>query len=150
MIYFLSGLLIFHGIVCLLGTFFPFYPPVFFFYSFCPAHFVIKLIIVLLVGAFQVVYGGYLIIRKRRRIRWYWLALAVVILTGLFLIYPALSTPGLFIGRHDGGESYPKPAVEEPPYPSARPGPERPDNIMPTPGGLAYRANFHQEGIESC
>ena len=56
MIYLLSGLLIVHGIVCLLGAFFPFYPPVFFFYWFFPGHFAIRLIIVLLIGAAQLAY----------------------------------------------------------------------------------------------
>lgn len=149
MIYLLYGLLILHGIACLLGAFFPFYPPVFFFYWIFPGPFVIKLIIVLLAGAFQVVYGGYLLIKKRWRVRWYWLALTIVVLTGLCLIYPALSAPGLFTGLYDGSEAYPRPTPEAPPYPSARPGPERPDDIVPTPGGLVYRANFHQEGVEN-
>ena len=140
MIYLLSGLLVLHGIVCLLGAFFPFYPPVYLFYAFFPGHFAVKLIIVLLVGASQVVYGGHLLLKKRWHVRWHWLALTVVVFTGLLLIFPAfhgLLTP------------IPTATPEPPPYPSARPGPERPDNIMPTPGGPIYRANFRQEGVEN-
>jgi hypothetical protein len=91
MVYLLSGLLIIHGVVCLLGTFFPFYPPVFLFYSFFPGYFAIKLVIVLLVGALQVAYGGYLAVKKQRwRIRWYWLAIPVILLVSLLLVYPTL------------------------------------------------------------
>ena len=36
MVYLLSGLLVLHGIVSLLGAFFPFYPPVYLFYAFFP------------------------------------------------------------------------------------------------------------------
>jgi hypothetical protein len=147
MIYLLSGLLIIHGLVCLLGAFFPLYPPVYFFYAFFPGHFAIRLIIVLLVGAFQVVYGVYLLLRRRWQIRWHWLALAIVVFTGLLLILPAYH--GLFTKAYDGGEANPIPSIEPPPYPSARPGPERPDDIIQTPGGLAYRANVHQEGVEN-
>jgi len=135
-------LLVVHGIVCLLGAFFPFYPPVFLFYWFFPGHFAIKLIIVLLVGAFQVVYGGYLLLKRRWHVRWYWLALSVFVFAGLLLIFPALHPPGLFTGLL--GET-----SAEPPYPSARPGAERPDDIIPTPGGPQYRANVHQEGVEN-
>jgi hypothetical protein len=149
MIYLLSGLLIFHGIICFLGAFFPLYPPVYFFYWFLPSPFVIKLITVLLAGAFQVVYGVYLLIRKRWRVKWYWLVMTIIVITGLFLVYPAFSAPGLFTRLYDNGEAYPTPAVEEPPYPAASPGPDRPDDIVPTPGGLAYRANVHQEGVEN-
>lgn len=148
MIYLLSGLLIIHGIVCLLGAFFPFYPPVHLFYwVFSGTAFAIKLIIVLLAGAFQVVYGGYLLLKKRWQVRWYWLALTVVVFTGLLLIFPAYH--GLFTMVYSGGETHPIPETQPPPYPSARPGPERPDDIIPTPGGLTYRANFHQEGVEN-
>jgi len=140
LIYMLSGLLIIHGIVCLLGAFFPFYPPVYLFYVFFPGHFAIKLIIVLLAGASQVVYGGYLLLKKRWQVRWYWLALTVVVFAGLLLIFPAFQ--GLFT-------PIPTATPEPPPYPSARPGPERPDDIVPTPGGPQYRANVHQEGVEN-
>jgi len=140
MIYFLSGLLIIHGIVCLLGAFFPFYPPVYFFYVFFAGHFAVKLIIVLLVGAAQIVYGGYLLLKKRWQVRWYWLAMAVVISTGILLIFPAFH--GLFT-------QIPTATPEPPPYPSVRPGTERPDDIIPTPGGPQYRANVHQEGLEN-
>jgi hypothetical protein len=145
MIYLLSGLLIIHGLVCLLGALVPLYPPVLLFYIFFPANFAVKLTIVLLAGAFQVIYGGYLLLRKRRRLRWYWLALTTVVLTGFILIFPAYH--GLFTGAYDGGVIHPIPAEEPPPYPSARPGQDRPDDIIPTPGGLAYRANVHQEGV---
>jgi len=147
MIYLLSGLLIFHGLVCLLGALIPLYPPVLLFYIFVPGPFAVKLIIVLLIGTFQVIYGVYLLLKKRWRIRWHWLATAVVVFTGLLLILPAYH--GLFTSMNDGGEAYPIPSIEPPPYPSARPGPERPDDIIPTPGGLAYRANVHQEGVEN-
>jgi len=140
MIYLLSGLLIVHGVICLLGAFFPFYPPVYLFYVFFPGHFAIRLIIVLLAGASQVVYGGYLLLKKRWQVRWYWLALTVVVFVGLLLIFPAFH--GLFT-------LIPTATPEPPPYPSARPGPERPDDIMPTPGGPQYRANVHQEGVEN-
>lgn len=140
MIYLLSGLLVIHGIICLLGAFFPFYPPVFLFYAFFPGHFAIRLIIVLLAGASQVVYGGYLLLKKRWHVRWYWLALTVVVFAGLLLIFPAFQ--GLFT-------PIPTATPEPPPYPSARPGPERPDDIVPTPGGPQYRANVHQEGVEN-
>jgi hypothetical protein len=146
LIYLLSGLLIIHGMVCLLGTFIPLYPPVSLFYTFFPGHFAVRMIIVLLTGSLQVVYGGYLLLKKRRQVRWYWLALTVVVFAGLLLIFPAYH--GLFTRVHEGGEVHPIPTTE-PPYPSARPGPERPDDIMPTPGGLVYRANFHQEGVEN-
>jgi len=98
MIYLLSGLLIAHGIVCLTGAFFPFYPPVFLFYWFFPGSFVLKLIMVLLAGAFQVVYGGYWLLKERWQVRWYWLALATILITGLLLIFPAVQNPSLFMG----------------------------------------------------
>lgn len=91
LIYMLSGLLIIHGIVCLLGAFFPFYPPVFLFYWVFPGPFAIKLIIVLLAGASQVVYGGYLLLKKRWHVRWHWLALTIIAIVVLLLIYPALN-----------------------------------------------------------
>lgn len=147
MIYLLSGLLVIHGLACLLGALIPLYPPVLLFYIFFPGHFAVKLIIVLLAGAFQVIYGGHLLLKKRRQVRWYWLALATVVFAGLTLIFPIYH--GLFTGIYDGGVIHPIPSIEPPPYPSARPGPERPDDIIPTPGGLAYRANVHQEGVEN-
>lgn len=136
----LGGILLIHGLVCLLGAFFPFYPPVFLFYWFFPWPFAVKLIIVLLISISQLVYGGYLLLKKRWQVRWYWLTLTVVVLTGLLLIFPALHGPGLFTGLADR---------DEPPYPSVRPGPERPDDIVPTPGGPGYVANVHQEGVEN-
>jgi hypothetical protein len=86
-------LLVAHGIICLLGAFFPFYPPVFLFYWFFPGPFVIKLIIVLLVGAAQVVFGTYWAV-NRWRIRWYWLTTAVIIVVALLLVFPV--NEGLF------------------------------------------------------
>jgi len=123
MIYFLCGLLMIHGIVCLVGAFFPFYPPVYLFYA-----------------ASQVVYGGHLLLKRRWQVRWHWLALTVVVFTGLLLIFPAFH--GLFT-------PIPTATPEPPPYPSARPGPERPDDIVSTPGGPQYRANVHQQGVEN-
>jgi len=74
-------LLVVHGIICLSGAFFPFYPPVFLFYWFCPGPFPMKLIIVLVAGAAQVVFGVYLALKKRgRQVRWYWLAIAGIVL----------------------------------------------------------------------
>jgi len=84
-------LLVIHGIICLSGAFFPFYPPVFLFFYLCPGPFPIKLIIVLVAGALQVVLGVYLTLKKRgRQVRWYWLAIAVVVLVLAFLVYPTL------------------------------------------------------------
>lgn len=136
----IGGLLLVHGIICLLGAFFPLYPPVVLFYWFFPGHFVIRLIIVLMAGSTQIICGVYLLLKKRRQVSWYWLALIVVVFTGLLLIFPAFH--GLFTG-------VPTATPEPPPYPSARPGPERPDDIIPTPSGPQYRANVHQEGVEN-
>ncbi len=140
MIYLLSGLLVIHGIVCLLGAFFPFYPPVFLFYWIFPGPFAIKLILVLIAGSAQLAYGVHLALGGKWQIRWYWPALATIVITGLLLIFPAFH--GLFT-------PIPTATPEPPPYPSARPGPERPDDIVPTPGGPQYRANIHQEGVEN-
>jgi len=50
-----------------------------------------KLIMVLVAGAAQVVFGGYLALKKERwRVRWYWLAIAVVVLVSLLLVFPTL------------------------------------------------------------
>ena len=85
-------LLVAHGIICLLGAFFPFYPPVFLFYWFFPGPFAMQLIMVLVAGAAQVVFGVYLaFIEKLRQIRWYWLVLTIIVIVLLFLIYPALN-----------------------------------------------------------
>ena len=89
----LCWLLVFHGTVCLLGAFFPFYPPVFFFYWFFPGSFSFKLIIVLIAGAAQVVFGVYWALNKWK-IKWYWLALATVTAVFLMLIIPI--SQGLF------------------------------------------------------
>ncbi len=143
MIYLLSGLLVVHGIVCLLGAFFPFYPPVYLFYVFFPGHFAIRLIIVLLIGAAQITYGLHLILRKRWRIRWYWPAIATIVITGLLLVYPAVQNPGLF-GVSAGKDENRQPILfkEMPPVQAE----EAPDNIVITPGGPAYRVG--QQGVE--
>jgi hypothetical protein len=148
LIYLLSGLLISHGMVCLLGAFFPFYPPVYFFYVFFPGHFAIRLIIVLLIGAAQIVYGTYLAVGRRWHTRWHWPAIATIVITGLFLIYPAIQNPGLF-GASAEKDKNRQPIPVEEIYPSIT-GPEAPDDIMPAPGmGPAYRANIHQQGVEN-
>ena len=61
----LISLLVVHGIICVGGAFFPFYPPVFLFYWFFPGTFAMKLIIVLVAGAAQVVFGVYLLLKKK-------------------------------------------------------------------------------------
>ncbi len=143
-------LLIVHGIICTLGAFFPFYPPVFLFYAFFPGHFAIRLIIVLIIGAAQIAYGLHLILRKRWRIRWYWPALATIVITGLLLVYPAVQDPGLFSGLAGRNENYqPIPVKEMPPPQLPIQVGGNPDDIIPVLGGLAYRANSHEEGIEN-
>jgi hypothetical protein len=85
-------LLIVHGIICFLGAFFPFYPPIFLFYWFSPGPFAMKLIIVLVAGAAQVVFGVYIaFIEKLRQIRWYWPVLTIIVIVLLLLVYPALN-----------------------------------------------------------
>ncbi len=85
-------LLLAHGAVCLLGAFFPFHPAIFLFYWFFPGPFIVKLVIVLAGGVAQVVLGVYLVFRERlRRVRWYWLALAGVIIVLALLVYPVLN-----------------------------------------------------------
>jgi hypothetical protein len=149
MIYFLSGLLIIHGIVCLVGAFIPLYPPVFFFYAFFPGTFIIKLIIVLLAGAAQLAYGMYLSLRQKRRIRWYWPAIGTVVMVGLLLVFPAIQNPDLFTGPGWGGEnrqSIPSKAMAPVSLPITAEG--APDDIIPTADGPEYRANS-EVGIES-
>jgi hypothetical protein len=73
-----------------MSAFFPFYVPVFLFY-YIPIPFFIKLAIVLLGGAAQVVFGVYLAMERIRQVRWYWLILAVIVIVLLLLIYPALN-----------------------------------------------------------
>ncbi len=91
----LAWFLVVHGIICILGAFFPFYPPVFLFYWFFPGPFAVKLIMVLVFGVAQVVFGVYGVLKKRgRQVRWYWLAIAVVVPVLLLLVFPALE--GLF------------------------------------------------------
>ena len=91
----LGWLLVAHGIICILGAFFPFYPPVFLFFWFSRIHFAINLIIVLVLGASQIVFGIYLVLKKMgRQIKWYWLVTIIVILVLLLLVFPALE--GLF------------------------------------------------------
>jgi len=147
MIYLLSGILVVHGIVCLLGAFFPFYPPVYLFYVFFPGHFAIRLIIVLLIGAAQITYGLHLILRKRWRIRWYWPTVASIVITGLLLVYPAVQNPSLF-GVSAGKDVIHQPILFEEMLPMQ--GEDVPDDIVPAPGmGPAYRANVHQQGTEN-
>lgn len=147
MIYLLAGLLIIHGIVCLIGAFFPLYPPVFLFYWFFPGHFALRLIIVLLAGAAQLTYGAYLALGKRWKIRWYWPAIATVVITGLLLIFPAVQSPGLF-GVSPGQDENRQPILfKEMPLMTAQG--EAADDIVPTPGGGTYRANLHQQGVEN-
>ena len=84
-------LLIVHGIICTLGAFFPFYPPIFLFY-FLALPFAVKLILVLLLSIFQIVFGVYLAFtEKLRQVRWYWLTLTIIVIVILLLIYPALN-----------------------------------------------------------
>ena len=91
----LAWFLVVHGIICILGAFFPFYPPVFFFYWFFPGHFAIKLIIVLVFGVSQVVFGVYVVLKKKeKQVKWYWLAIAIVVPVLLLLVFPTLE--GLF------------------------------------------------------
>jgi hypothetical protein len=85
-------LLVAHGIICLLSAFFPFYPPVFLFYWFFPGPFAMQLIMVLVAGAAQVVFGVYLaFIEKLGHIKWYWFALPIIVIVIALLIYPALN-----------------------------------------------------------
>lgn len=85
-------LLVAHGIVCLLGAFYPFHPLIFLFYWFCHAPSLIRLTIVLAFGAAQVVFGVYLVFRGRwGGVKWYWLALAGVVIVLALLVYPVLS-----------------------------------------------------------
>ncbi len=91
----LYWLLVSHGIICLLGAFFPFYPPVFLFFWFAPGPFVMKLILVLVAGAVQVVFGVYLDLHKRGRlIRRRWLVIATAVVVSALLANPNLN--GLF------------------------------------------------------
>jgi hypothetical protein len=83
-------LLVVHGIVCLLGALLPFYIPVHLFY-YIPIPFFIKLAIVLVVGAVQVVLGVYLAFERVRQVRWHWLALIAVVIVIALLIYPLLN-----------------------------------------------------------
>lgn len=85
-------LLIVHGIICLLGAFYPFYIPIFLFYGFFPGPFIMKLVIVLAGGAAQVVFGVYLAFREGlRRVKWHWLTLTVIVIIIALLIYPLLN-----------------------------------------------------------
>jgi hypothetical protein len=81
-----SWIFIIHGIICLLGAYFPFYPPVFLFYLAFPGPFFIELLIVLAAGAAQVVLGVYWTINKK--VKWYWLAAVTIIAVLLMMIYP--------------------------------------------------------------
>lgn len=84
-------LLIVHGIICLLGAFYPFHPVIFLFYWFFPGPFIMKLVIVLVGGAAQVVFGVYLAFEGLRPVRWYWLALITIVIVLLLMVYPALN-----------------------------------------------------------
>jgi hypothetical protein len=85
-------LLIAHGLVCLLGAFYPFHPVIFLFYWFFPGPFMLQLIIVLAGGVAQVIFGLYLAFpQKLRRVGWYWLALVGVVIVLALLVYPILS-----------------------------------------------------------
>ena len=71
----LAWFLVAYGIVCILGAICSCYIPLFLFYHFFPGSFAIKLIIALLFGVAQVVFGVYLILKKKgKQVRWYWLA----------------------------------------------------------------------------
>lgn len=85
-------LLVAHGIICTLGAFIPFYPPIFLFYWFVGFPFAVNLILVLLFGVSQIVYGVYIAFMERlRHVRWYWLVLTIIVIVLLLLIYPALN-----------------------------------------------------------
>jgi hypothetical protein len=91
----LAWFLVIHGVICVLGAFFPFYPPVFAFYWFFPGPFALKLIIVLVFGVAQVVFGVYLFLRLRgKRVRLYWLAIAITVPIMALLVFPTME--GLF------------------------------------------------------
>jgi hypothetical protein len=85
-------LLVAHGIFCLFGAFFPFHPIIFLFYWFFPAPFLVSMVIVLAGGVAQIMFGFYLSFQERlRRVGWYWLALAGVIIVLALLVYPVLN-----------------------------------------------------------
>ena len=85
-------LLVAHGIICTLGAFFPFYPPIFLFYWFVKLPFAANLVLVLLFGVAQVVYGVYIaFMEKSRHTRWYWPVLLIIVISLLLLAYPALN-----------------------------------------------------------
>ena len=85
-------LLVAHGVICTLGAFFPFYPPIFLFYWFAGFPFAVNLVLVLLFGVSQIVYGLYIAFMGRlRHVRWYWLVLTIIVIVLLLLIYPALN-----------------------------------------------------------
>jgi hypothetical protein len=84
-------LLIAHGIICLLGAFYPFYIPVFLFYGFFPGPFMLKLAIVLVGGVAQLVFGVYLAFERLRLVRWHWLALIGVVIVIALMVYPTLN-----------------------------------------------------------
>lgn len=141
----ISALLIIHGAVCLLGAFFPFYPPVYLFCWFFPGHFAIKLTIVLLIGASQVIYGLYLSLKIKWHIKWYWPACVTIVLAGLLLVYPVVQSPELLGAVTKKDIHQPIPYEEMLPVQAK----EAADDIMPTPGGPGYRANLHQAGVKN-
>jgi hypothetical protein len=94
---FWAALLIVHGIICLGGAFFPFYPPIAIFYALVRIPFEIKLIMMLLVGATQVSLGVYLLVETRPwKPKWYWFILMTMIIAGSLLVFPIVNPPGLF------------------------------------------------------
>ena len=88
----LGWLLVAHGIICILGAFFPFYPPVFLFFWFSRIHFAINLIIVLVLGASQIVFGIYLVLKKNGQAN-------KVVLAGYYNYYSRFTSPGFSYPR---------------------------------------------------
>jgi len=88
----LGWLLVTHGVICALGAFFPFYPPIFFFYWLVDLPFAVNLTLVLLFAVSQVVYGVRIaFLEKLRQVRWYWPVLTIIVIVVLLLIYPTYS-----------------------------------------------------------
>jgi len=72
-------------------SFFPFYPPVFLFYGHFPGPFAMKLVMVLVAGVSQVVFGIYWALKKKeRQVRWYWLAIMIIVPVVLLLVFPII------------------------------------------------------------
>jgi NADH:ubiquinone oxidoreductase subunit 6 (subunit J) len=86
--------LLVHGILCLIGSLLPIHPLVAAFYLFLPIPFLIKLFIVLALGAVQVVLGSYRLLKKpESKLKWYWLVTAAILIMGLTVLFPALAQP---------------------------------------------------------